>query len=356
MRQNQNDPDLLTRSLQLIEAFHSRGQLATREVQQILDLDRQKARRTIKRLQEAGLPIEPEGQGNATSWVLNDHYRQTRLRLGFGDVISLELGHQLLGFLEGTDLSTWLDDLRDRTLPMLGQKDGAKLARLSQKLYYQTEPYRKYAAQDELLNLLLTALFAEHELAISYAPGEEEAQEIARFQPLTLVVYRRALYLLGLEVSEEGSRERLLAVDRIQKVERGLGFAYPLDHQPAATLGHRFGIWKEEAVEQVIIRFAADRAHLVRSRQWHPSQVITDLPDGRVELRMNTGGRELARFVLEWGPKAEVVHPPALREAVAAELRAALAPYESEPVPAVVLLPETPAKPRRGRKKKATSS
>jgi predicted DNA-binding transcriptional regulator YafY len=131
---------------------------------------------------------------------------------------------------------------------------------------------------------------------------------------------------------------------------------YHLDHSPETTLGNRFGIWKEEAVEQVIIRFAADRAHLVRSRQWHPSQVITELPDGRVELRMATGGRELVRFALEWGPKAEVVHPPALREAVAAELRAALAPYDADPVPAVTLLSDPPAKPRRGRKKKATTS
>lgn len=238
-------------------------------------------------------------------------------------------------------------------MPMLGAKEEAKVARISQKLYYQSEPFRKYAAQDELLNLLLTALFAEHELSISYAPGEEEAQEIPHFQPLTLVVYRRALYLLGFEVVEgEAPRERLLAVDRILKVERGLEFSYPMEHTPAAVLGARFGIWKEEQVDQVIIRFSADRAHLVRSRQWHPSQVIQDLPDGRVELRMVTGGRELVRFALEWGPKAEVVHPPELRDAVAAELRAALELYSRAPEPPVVLMAEAPAKSRRGRKKK----
>lgn len=331
MEDENAEEDLLTRALRLIDAFQTRGHLATREVQSILNLDRQKARRTIKRLQASGLPISPSGQGNSTEWILDAGFRQNRLRLGFGDMLALELGQQLLGFLEGTDIGTWHHELRERVLPALGIRDRARLSSLSQKVYYHTEPYRRFAAQDETINVLVTALFSDQELSLRY--GDDEPSTIARFQPLTLVIYRRALYLLGLEVNEEGPQERLLAVDRIQEAQRGEPFLYPEDHHPDAVLGARFGIWKEEQIEPVLLRFSADRAHLVRSRHWHASQKIVDLPDGRVELQMLTGGRELVRFCLEWGPKVEVVQPPWLRKAVIDELTAALQQYQLSPVP-----------------------
>lgn len=319
-----NEDDLLTRALQLIEAFHLRGKLATRDVQQIMRLDRQKARRTLKRLQESGLPITPVGDGNSAHWVLDEGYRQTRLRLAFGESLSLELGKQMLGFLEGTGAQEWLEDLKNKLVPGLSQKDAVRLSSVQQKLYYHSEPFRTFNAQDEVINQILSALFNETGLTVSYG---EDAASIEHFQPLTMVVYRRALYLLGWEHQESGNVERLLAVDRISQVTKGPPMPYPSDWSPALALGARFGIWKEDRIEPIVLRFAADRAQLVKARCWHPSQVLNTLDDGRIELQMQTGGRELVRFCLEWGPKVEVVSPAWLREAVVDELRTALAQY-----------------------------
>ncbi len=68
-------------------------------------------------------------------------------------------------------------------------------------------------------------------------------------------------------------------------------------------------------------------ARYVRERTFHPTQQLHDLPDGGVELRFKAAGLELPRFVLEWGPRVEVIEPAWLREDVINQLRTALARY-----------------------------
>jgi predicted DNA-binding transcriptional regulator YafY len=56
---------------------------------------------------------------------------------------------------------------------------------------------------------------------------------------------------------------------------------------------------------------------VVRGRQWHASQQVTDLPDGRSRMTMRlTGLEEVERWVLSWGTHATVIGPPALADRV----------------------------------------
>ena len=78
----------------------------------------------------------------------------------------------------------------------------------------------------------------------------------------------------------------------------------------------------------VVVRFSADQAPYVRERQWHPTQRLRELADGRVELTFRAGGMfEIMRWVLSWGDAAEVVRPPALRQEIASTFRSAVAVY-----------------------------
>jgi predicted DNA-binding transcriptional regulator YafY len=66
----------------------------------------------------------------------------------------------------------------------------------------------------------------------------------------------------------------------------------------------------------------------VKEREWHPSQQIKDLRDGRVELAFTAGGEfEIIRWILGWGDAAEVVRPRRVRERVQSALRHALSRY-----------------------------
>ena len=85
-------------------------------------------------------------------------------------------------------------------------------------------------------------------------------------------------------------------------------------------------VW--EKPRTVVVRFRADQAPYVREREWHPTQRLTDLPDGKLELTFQAGGTfEITRWILGWGDAAEVVRPAKLRKDLAAILRAAATQY-----------------------------
>ena len=148
------------------------------------------------------------------------------------------------------------------------------------------------------------------------------------YQPTNLLVYKRALFLVG----RIGASPKVyvLAVERIREAELGETFPPPADWSVDTWLAGRFGLTSDNEhpePEEVVLRFTADMALYVRDRAFHPSQVLEEIRDGQVRLRLQVTGRELVPFVLQWGPKVVVEAPAWLRKAVAAELSAALLPY-----------------------------
>ena len=66
-------------------------------------------------------------------------------------------------------------------------------------------------------------------------------------------------------------------------------------------------------------------ADYVREKRWHPSQHLTELPDGGVELRLKLSSLvEIQRWVLSWGGDVKVIRPPELAETIRASARAIL--------------------------------
>jgi predicted DNA-binding transcriptional regulator YafY len=89
-----------------------------------------------------------------------------------------------------------------------------------------------------------------------------------------------------------------------------------------------FGVVWEEPV-RVVLRFRADQAPYVAEGQWHPSQDLQWLPDGRLELTLNAGGSfEIRRWILGWGDAVEVIAPDEVRCQIQRILRSAAAFYE----------------------------
>ena len=90
-----------------------------------------------------------------------------------------------------------------------------------------------------------------------------------------------------------------------------------------------FGVVWEKPMT-VVVRFRADQAPYVREREWHPTQQLKDLPDGRLQLTFQAGGSfEITRWILGWGDAAEVVRPTRLRREVSAILQAAAGLYRA---------------------------
>ena len=272
------------------------------------------------------LPFKPAFEGKKRFWCLDPSVGVEHL--GILDRISLVLGQEVASFLKGTALHEGLARVDPEGL---GAVEGRFARHLETKFRHHGEPARSYFEHRETMDDLLDALIRERRVRITY-DRDGEARELGVFEPLTLVVYRRAVYLLCRYPEEirPGGPVLRLAVDRIRQIVVEDPFAYPVDWNPDAELAPWFGVMADGQVGTVIVDFAPRVRRFVLARKWHPSQQISDLPDGGVRLRMQTGGRELVRWVLEWGCNCVVVEPPWLKEAVKEELKGAMELYASD--------------------------
>ncbi len=246
--------------------------------------------------------------------------------LGHLDRIALLLGRDLTGFFTGTSLARpWVQlDAEAAELPV------ALRRRFHQKFLAVHEPERRYDGHTDALDDVLDGIVRERRLACIYESAGR-VQVLDALEPLTLLLYRRAIYVIGRP--GPSATPRLYAVERMRETRVGEPFEWPSGWDPRAFLGDRFGVFADpqSRPEPVVLRFDADRLDLLRSRVWHPTQRIVVAEDGSVELHLRSHGRELVRFVLEWGAAVEVVQPQSLREAVVAELSGALARYAASP-------------------------
>jgi predicted DNA-binding transcriptional regulator YafY len=122
-----------------------------------------------------------------------------------------------------------------------------------------------------------------------------------------------ATYLIA--YSETHSSIRTFKVERIVSAElMPRDFKLPDDFDIEGLLSSAWGIIYGEGID-VRLRFAADVAWRVRETRWHPTQELTELTDGGIELRVSVPSMmELGRWVREWGDKVEVLAPEELRK------------------------------------------
>lgn len=287
-----------------------RGSIATREAADLCDVESRTARDDLVHLAEVRT-LQVVGKGRRRRYTL--HPQLSEESLPIYDRVSLLVGREVTRFLRGT--------------PSFAASD-ASTELLHQRVRYVSEPARSYTGQAELVDGVLSALVETRSLRFAY-DGHSGPQRWSGACPLLLVVYRRALFL----VVRSGRHTYTLSLDRMSDLEVGERFAWPADWDPDAWLAGRFGITAstDAAPEPIELEFTADVAHLVRAREWHPTQELVPVRDGRIRLRMSARGVELVRFVMEWGDRCRVIGPDWLREAVIGEHRRALAAYGEQP-------------------------
>ena len=86
-------------------------------------------------------------------------------------------------------------------------------------------------------------------------------------------------------------------------------------------LEETFGIFQGADPIQVTLQFTPFRARWIREQLWHPSQKITNLADGSLELSFPVADfREVKMKILQFGADVKVVQPAELREEIQDEI------------------------------------
>lgn len=212
--------------------------------------------------------------------------------------------------------------------PGRGPNAGALAAELERRFRYVPFAPKDYRGKSEELDNLFHAVADLRPVALSYRSAPEP--ERLTVHPYALVLYKEAIYALAHDVAAGAVRTLALELCENTRCLEDGHFALPDDFALADYVQGQFGLWRGRGpATAVVIDFDARVAAELASRAFHPSQKLEPLADGAVRMHLALHDtRELASWVMGFGPLALVREPPSLRNEVATALRAAAANYK----------------------------
>jgi predicted DNA-binding transcriptional regulator YafY len=310
------------RILRLRELLDSRAFVTIRGLMEEFGVTRKTVYNDFDTLAEAGVPIVEEiGSDGRARRRLEMAAKKKTITLGIGQVLPLGLALQALSFLENTEVYSALDAVIQKLSLGATEKTKKHLASLKKKVHIVPHGPKDYSDKAEVLDELLSGLMYDHLVEIQYrAPGKRAKKHVV--EPLSLVLYREALYLVAACRTYDGLRIPF-AVDRIRDATwlKGKGFVYPEDYTPGDGFGDAFGLVPGDR-QQVVVIFEEQQARYVQERRWHPSQTFEKLDDGRVQMTMEVAGlQDVLLWLVGHCGSFEVVSPPELRSQVRETLK-----------------------------------
>ncbi|MDZ4742337.1 MAG: WYL domain-containing transcriptional regulator [Verrucomicrobiota bacterium] len=112
---------------------------------------------------------------------------------------------------------------------------------------------------------------------------------------------------------------RTFSLSRFKSAENLTKKFVPKEFSLANHLKDSFGVMKNSKGKSHRVRVEFDdwAAQVVKERNWHPSQFVTELDHGRVEVALTLSDlTEVTRWVLSWCGHAKVIEPRELRDEV----------------------------------------
>ena len=290
-------------------------------------ISRRQVYRDLAQIEEEGHPLEQSDGSGERTWQLPLGYKGIpQIASTPYELMSLYMTKSHLAYLEGTPFIDDLDSVIAKVEAGLPAKTANHLERIVQVFAPLHRETRSYLEKADLLRRLRTALLLQLTVELIYKKPYANKTLVYRVDPYALVLYEHGLYVAG--YSHRSHAERLFAVDRIKQVTLTEDrFEIPASYSSTERYAQQFGLI-EESSQEVNIWFSPDVAHLMKERQWHPTQRTKKLKNGAVEVMFHAGGLdEIAWWVLSWGKEAKVLSPPKLVKIMTDQLSKSLKRY-----------------------------
>ncbi len=166
-----------------------------------------------------------------------------------------------------------------------------------------------------ILDELIRAVGESFKIKIGYINNQGDKSDRI-LEPLGLVYKRNVWYLIARKAGNIDNRT--YRVDQIMNliVRDSENFAYPQDFSLAELIGRSWGVFNNDDVQVVKLKFSNKVAHRVKNLNYHPSQrIIEECSDGSVMLEFQVCGLvEMQGWILQWGSEVEVLEPLSLKE------------------------------------------
>jgi predicted DNA-binding transcriptional regulator YafY len=188
---------------------------------------------------------------------------------------------------------------------------------------HATRPRSAGAAK--AIDALMQAILGRRRVRMRYHSFSSQQIKDYIVEPYRLAYAQGGLYLQAFVPAY--SEMRTFAAQRIESAV-GLEDSFnPVESSPADVFADSLGAFSGTP-EKVVIEFTAAEAPYVRERDFHSSQLIEELPGGRIRLSMNVViDWELQAWVMGFGPAAKVILPDAFARRIVESLEETRATY-----------------------------
>lgn len=280
------------------------------------------SRRTAERMRDAIRDAFPQTEelaepGGRKRWRLPPGTAGRLADPTIDDISTLHRGAELAR--QSGDLVT-ADHLNDFSDRLRARLPGPKRARLEPDIAALLEadgvalrPGPRERIPDDTLNTLREAILAGVWITVDHrARATGLLSRNARLGPLAMLLGEGRQYLVAF--SDYAQNVRLFALAGFERIELTEDvFERPEDFNLGAWMQRSFGIWQEE-VYDVVWRFTPEAASDARHYLFHPTQVITDEPDGSLTVSFRAGGlREMCWHLFRWGNQVKILAPEHLK-------------------------------------------
>jgi predicted DNA-binding transcriptional regulator YafY len=324
----------VARALRVMDALRGfrRGRTLA-ELAAEVDVSERTIRRDIADLIDASVKIELTLiEGRAAARLVERSY--STVPITRRERFTLLAVRSVFDVLRGTPLHDDVISVLAKLEQRLDPAEQTEQTRMRERIAYVPDGGTKaYADKEDVIDALQTGILSQKVVRFAYkdSRGRNKRGHLAAF---AMLLYRQGLYVVGSGLDESSAAKQLpawrgtlgvFAVERFSEAQhlRERAFDVPTDFRIADVLHGAFGIHVGDpaSARRVVIEFSRDKAMLVSARQWHPTQELERLADGRLRVSFTcTNLAPVVSWVLEWGPHARVVEPDELVDAVVAEL------------------------------------
>jgi proteasome accessory factor B len=231
-----------------------------------------------------------------------------------GELVALVIAEKALEQYRGTQFEKPLLSAIRKIEQSLPDTISLNLSDIEQTISFRTraEPILNL----EIFDALAKATAHRRQLELSYRKAGSAQSEARLVDPYHLANINGEWYLFAFDHTRKDIRTFVPA--RVHAVKpTGKTFPRPEKFSLEKRLRDSFGVHSGQGEYDVVLRFNARAADLIREKKWHESQQLRELKGGRVELRFKLSSLvEIERWVLSWGGDAAVLKPRELAEAV----------------------------------------
>jgi predicted DNA-binding transcriptional regulator YafY len=241
------------------------------------------------------------------------------LQITEGELFALLVAEKALQQYRGTTFERPLISAFKKMAASLPDTVSLNIADWEQTISFRTraEPILDLAIFDALSK----AAGQRTQLQLTYRKPGQRATELRVVDPYHLANINGEWFLFAWCHLRKDIRTFVPA--RIQAVKpTGQTFARPQKFSLEKRLRDSFGVQSGQGSFEVVIQFNELVADYIREKKWHDSQVLRELKNGGLELRMKLSSlAEVERWVLGWAGNARVLQPPELIESIAQAAR-----------------------------------